>query len=540
MPIQSILSFDNLLGLSLSCVVSYIVVTAIYRLWFHPLAKFPGPFWARLTTIPAYWHTFQQDRHIWFFHLQEKYGTTFRYAPNGVLFNTPSAYKTIFGPRGNVKKSEYYEFWPRNVKTLNTWNSTNLHTHARKRRVINFAFSEKAIRDAELFVHSNTDRWLELIENRIPSGKEWSDSLNMTDWVNYLVFDILGDLCFGKSFDMKEQGNELQHIPELMVSFLALLHPIACSPLSSLYVWMKPRGLDYLMTVAAPAPVAKWGQFVDKCLRDRTQVQEQQEKAMVPESERRKDFFHWLFKAVDPETGKRGYSIDELFGECELLIIAGSDTTSIIMSAMMFYLVRYPESQAKLTKEILATFKSRDEIKAGEKLHSCKYLHAVISEALRMAPPVSAEPSREVLPGGTQVDGHYLPAGIYASTGLYCLSYRADIYPEPFKFRPERWVVDKNDPTSVESVALAESGFCAFLSGTRGCAGKNLAWLEMKIITAKLLYTFELKADPTNHLGGGDPNGKPGRQVVDQYQTYDLFVSGREGPVVQFKKRVHE
>lgn len=142
------------------------------------------------------------------------------------MFNTPSAYKTIFGPRGNVKKGEYYEVWPRNVNTLNTWNSTSITTHARKRRVLNFAFSEKALRSAEPFIHSNTDRWLELIGKQTPNGSEWSDALNMTNWINFLVFDILGDLCFGKSFDMKEPGNELQHIPELMVSFLELLHPV--------------------------------------------------------------------------------------------------------------------------------------------------------------------------------------------------------------------------------------------------------------------------------------------------------------------------
>jgi cytochrome P450 len=456
-----------------------------------------------------------------------------------VLFNTPSAYKTIFGPRGNVKKGEYYEVWPRNVNTLNTWNSTSIPIHSRKRRVLNFAFSEKAIRGAEPFVHTNTDRWLELIGQKIGEGKEWSESLNMADWVNFLVFDILGDLCFGKGFDMKEPGNELQHIPELMVSFLELLHPVAFSPLSSFYVWMKPRGLDFLMSVAAPAPVANWQKFVDRCLQERTALEQQQEKAKTPDSEVRKDFFHWLFKAVDPETGERGYSLDELYGESELLIIAGSDTTSIVMSAMMFYLVRYPHLQAKLSAEILSTFDDMNEIKAGEKLQSCKYLHYFITEALRMTPPVSAEPSREVLPGGTQVDGHYIPAGMHASTGLYCLSYREDIYPEPFRFKPERWIVDESDPASVEEVKRGEDAFCAFLTGTRGCVGKNLAWLEMKVVMAKLLFSFEMRADPTNHLGGGSKDGKPGRQVVDQYQTYELFVSGRKGPMVQFKKRVH-
>lgn len=108
---------------------------------------------------------------------------------------------------------------------MTTWNSTNLETHGRKRRVLNHAFSEKALRSAEPFVISNTDRWCEVIADEI-NETGWSKSLNMADWVNYLVFDILGDLCFGKSFDMKEKDSDMKYVPHLMVEFLALMHPV--------------------------------------------------------------------------------------------------------------------------------------------------------------------------------------------------------------------------------------------------------------------------------------------------------------------------
>lgn len=285
----------------------------------------------------------------------------------------------------------------------------------------------------------------------------------------------------------------------------------------------------------------QWQNFVDKCLLDRTKVQNDLEKSPKPDEEVRKDFFYWLFKAVDPETGKRGYTVDELYGECELLTIAGSDTTSIVISSAFFYLARRPSVQAKLAREILATFSSYEEIKSGNKLQSCKYLTAFLDEALRMTPPVSAEPARTALNGGTTVDGHYIPEGFHVSTGLYCLSFNKDIYPEPFEFRPERWIVadDKASGSSAESVAEAQGAFCAFSAGSRGCVGKNLAWLEMRIVIAKALWMFEVKPDPLNNLGGGDANGKPGRQRRDEYQTYEMFVSNRKGPMVQLKKRMH-
>lgn len=68
-------SYPSLVTLGFSSVLLYILITACYRLYFHPLAAFPGPFWARLTVIPSWWHTRTGDRHVWMHSLQEKYGT---------------------------------------------------------------------------------------------------------------------------------------------------------------------------------------------------------------------------------------------------------------------------------------------------------------------------------------------------------------------------------------------------------------------------------------------------------------------------------
>lgn len=68
-------SYPSVSALGVLSVVVYILVTAVYRLYFHPLAKFPGPFWAKLSTFPAWWHSKNQDRHLWHLGLQEQYGT---------------------------------------------------------------------------------------------------------------------------------------------------------------------------------------------------------------------------------------------------------------------------------------------------------------------------------------------------------------------------------------------------------------------------------------------------------------------------------
>jgi cytochrome P450 len=336
---------------------------------------------------------------------------------------------------------------------------------------------------------------------------------------------------------MKEPESKLRHVPEMMIGFMELLHPIAHSPLGSFFIWLKPRGLDNLIAKVAPPAIKNWQSFVDDSLAKRTHKQEDVKQKQLPDSEIRKDFFHWLFNAKDPETGE-GFSNAELYAECELLIIAGSDTTAIVISAAFFYLARNPEIQDKLAKEIMSTFSSYDEIKAGPKLQGCKYLTAFLMEAMRMAPPVSAEPPREVREGGTTVDGHYFPAGTLLSTAFWAQHYNKDYYPEPMKFRPSRWIEGEEGSTT-DSVALAESAFCAFSTGSRGCVGKNMAWLEMRIVLAKTLWKFEVKQDPTDNLGGGSESDRPGRRVKDQYQVYEMFVANRKGPMVQLKERAH-
>jgi cytochrome P450 len=263
------------------------------------------------------------------------------------------------------------------------------------------------------------------------------------------------------------------------------------------------------------------------------------QKGLRPE---RRDFFHYLFDTKDPLTGAPGYDLNELFGECEILTIAGSDTTAITMAAATFYLAHNPRIQEKLAREIATTFASSAEIAGGPKLqHTCKYLRAFIYETLRMAPPVPADLPRQVRAGGTTVENHLFPPGTLLSTSLYCLNYNSEIYPSPFVFKPERWLSKSEDPegSSESEVALAESGHCAFSTGSRGCVGKNMAWLEMQIVIAKLVYALEIRPDASGDCtGAGSPAFVEGRREKGQFQLYDAFVAMRDGPLVQFRERV--
>ena len=141
------------------------------------------------------------------------------------MTNSPSAHQQIYSAKANVVKGEYYHVWPKKEGELSTWSVTDRAQHVWKRRVLSNAFSDRAVRSAEQYIIRHVDRACELLLQ--DSGNTWSNPRNIASWSEFLVFDILTDLCFGKSFEIKEPGeNELKDTPNQMAAIMALLHPV--------------------------------------------------------------------------------------------------------------------------------------------------------------------------------------------------------------------------------------------------------------------------------------------------------------------------
>jgi cytochrome P450 len=269
----------------------------------------------------------------------------------------------------------------------------------------------------------------------------------------------------------------------------------------------------------------------------------------------RKDFTDYLLRARDPITSL-GLTTAELHADSALLISAGSDTTSITISACLFYLLHNSSTLATVTREIRATFPSLDTIRSGSALSGCVYLRACIDETLRLAPPVPSHLPREVLPGGIHVDGQFLPAGTVVGTAPWAIHHNATYFPDAFAFRPERWIPTErhggND--NDDSLSSAHAAFCAFSLGPRGCIGKSVAYLEVALALAHLLWSYDICLGKEGPSGGGVgageimPNGwkgkskklGPERRRKDEYQLFDHFTADRDGPMVRFRGRIME
>lgn len=209
------------------------------------------------------------------------------------------------------------------------------------------------------------------------------------------------------------------------------------------------------------------------------------------------------------------------------------------MSATLFYLLHSPSRLARLRGEIDTTFPTADEIRVGHDLSSCTYLRACIDETLRLTPPIAGVLPREVLQGGMDIDGVHFPAGVDVGTSAYALHRSGKYFPDPLSFRPERWI-PAGGIVSEESVALAQSAFCPFSRGPRGCSGKGMAYSEMMMILARTLRLFDVRlGDETAALAVGGGKGRvdtPAARMVE-FATKDKFVAGHDGPFVAFRAR---
>ena len=210
-----------------------------------------------------------------------------------------------------------------------------------------------------------------------------------------------------------------------------------------------------------------------------------------------------------------------------------------MISAVFFYLSRHPDIYKRLAAEIRTTFLGSETIKSGPQLTGCTYLRAVIDETLRMAPATTITAWREEDPNSRStepfvVDGHVIPRGTNVGVNSYCLMHNEEYFPEPFAFRPERWLGNENS----DSMATMRAAFIPFALGSASCLGKGMAYLEMSLVVAKTLWYFDIEKAPgeAGKLGGGNSQA-PNRSRTDEFQLYDALIADHDGPSLVFTPR---
>ncbi|KAJ6023759.1 Cytochrome P450 E-class group I [Penicillium herquei] len=491
--------------------VAYVLAIVIYRIWFHPLAKYPGPILAKITNLYAGYYAWTGDLHVDMMRCHEKYGDIVRYAPNRILFNTNTAMRDIYSFSKQFQKSADYAAMVH--RAPNTLTLIDKKQHGRKRRTISQGFGDNSLRGFEDTIMGLVRTFCDALAQDTPTG-EWSPPQNMAKWSNYLTFDIMSSIIFGESFDLltnpKNRGI-VQAIEDSNVRTGVLLQAPELST----------RRLDRKLFPQAIVGRNMLIRFVNQLL----------QKRMSAKPLKRNDVFSFLLDAVDPET-KQGFTPAEIGAESTTMIVAGSDTTSTAIASTFFYLCRNPDAYERVKNEVRAAFADPTDVTLGADLTGCVYLRACIDESLRMSPPASSSLFREVIQDGVTIDGHVIPRGYDVGTCIYAIQHNAEYYPEPFEFHPERWLDE------ADKVKVARSAFTPFSLGPRSCLGKGLALTELTLTMAYLLTKFDFRSAPgSENLGGGSVAEGPGRCHETEYQLRDHVTAAKDGPMVQLRLR---
>jgi cytochrome P450 len=161
----------------------------------------------------------------------------------------------------------------------------------------------------------------------------------------------------------------------------------------------------------------------------------------------------------------------ELRDQLMTLLLAGHETTATALAWTFDLLLRNPVELGRV----------RDEISAG----GDEYLRATIAESLRLRPVVPIAGRR--LAVELRVDGYTLPAGTDVTPAIWLTHTRPDVYPEPFAFKPERFLEDGPDTYA----------WIPFGGSVRRCIGATFAEFEMRVVLREVLTRCELrKVDP--------------------------------------------
>ncbi|KAH7015832.1 cytochrome P450 67 [Ilyonectria destructans] len=426
-----------------------------YRALFHPLRRFPGPFLARLSS--AYPTSLALKRFHFFEEAQKLhaiYGDYLRIGPNELSIVNPEAVQAIHSNASQCSKGPWYIT---QLPAVSLHSTRNRAEHARRRKAWDQGFSSKALRDYEPRVIYYTNQLLTQIE--IKEGRP----IDISKEFNLYSFDIMGNLAFGKDFNMVKT-QEMHPAMNLLHSSTKLVG------IFSHLSWI------FLIAKKIPGLTAEYNTF-EKWL-DQQVLERMENEPEIP------DVFSWILKEYRSISNPTRQNKLDLRGDAMLIVVAGSDTTAATLTCLFLELALHPEKYKTLQDEVDKYFLDKDAPDHAS-LAKLPYLQACIDESLRMHPAVPSGVQRKTPAEGLQIGKTYIPGNALVQIPLHTLYKDERVFPHPNEYIPERW-------TSRPELVRDNSVFAPFLIGRYSCVGKQLGLMEIRNVTSQIARRYNI------------------------------------------------
>lgn len=458
------------------------------------LRRFPGMnILAPFTNLPYMYFACRGNKFKAIHDAHQKYGPIVRLGPTSVSFNDVVGFKNIYGHGSPVTKGEFYDVLSGSHRHLA--DVSNRDDHARKRRVLAGAYSQAGL---ERWEHIVADRTAALVQQydrlcsepvyqpTVHGAPRCDDSsfdgyINHRHWMILFSQDAIAQIGLTADLNLLEAGHDTIVFKDLngkqrrfgYREALFHSHRIQATLVGSI------RWFGWLSYLSGWHPYWSDGtNYTHMCV-DLVK----RRLARSDKGEKLTDFFAYILQ--DKYGNANMYPFGEMVAETSIMLNAGSDTTGIALTNVLYWLLKNPASFARLRAELDSVLDPEEAVAPYDKVKHLPWLRACLDESMRLTPPNTMSVSRLTPPEGMEIMSHWVAGQTTVHSPPYAMHRNDQVFPDPEAFKPERWLA--------ENAKDLQPHFIAFSGGSRGCIGRNITYLEQTLVVASLVHRFDFE-----------------------------------------------
>ncbi|KAI0204035.1 cytochrome P450 [Astrocystis sublimbata] len=491
MSLQSIWSLDALVTVIFLPGLLFLTSLLVCARYFSSLRHVPGPIWAKVSPLYLYAICYLgiEGRVLRNYH--EKLNTkVLQIAPNRVSISDPDAIHEIYVRGGGFPKDKRYTNF--NLGPVaSIFSATDIGYRNLRAKAVAPLFAPSRLRAATAeggAIQTLVTKFVQQL-GRFKEDIGRADILDLCARLSidvvtaYLLGDCYGGLDEHVHLSGSDRSNAKLSANPFIFSIVALsrfsLLPHAIfRRLHAVSIWMSSNQ-------DAAESFAHLNRFIGLAMSKTIAAIKERDEAVIEGQSK------GPAGTVSTQT-YQGRLLDEGISEAEAavqstaVVFAGADSTAFMLTTIIFHLVQSPESYRHLKEEVFDAAKTSTGGGAPDP-QTLPYLRAVVKEGLRLGRANPTPLTREVPDPGLTIGGIYIPGGTVVGCAASTLHLDPDVFPEPFQFRPERWLEAKADVGSQPglqnlssgSLAAMEKSLMPFGAGLRACIGKNLAQQQL-------------------------------------------------------------
>ncbi|KAI0903546.1 cytochrome P450 [Ustulina deusta] len=312
------------------------------------------------------------------------------------------------------------------------------------------------------------------------------DGVPLVKWTNWLAMDLSADLVWNAKMNQMQDMKDSVHLDVLLSfnKFATVLQVFKRFPL------LKP--FQYLF-----APLGKVKLFSAMEAATRESVLQRIDQRGSTDHQ---DYFDHILPADSPTpTDKR--ELLHIGSVALQVMFAGWGPMGDLFYSAIVLLLQEPACYKILVEEIRGHFEDYDAI-TPKALAPLQYLYACIEETLRLLPSNNTGLPR--ISPGAMVDGQHIPKGTHVQSCIWALARSPQYFHDPLRFQPQRWLPASHPLYDSAFAKDYLKSLYPFSLGPRICLGREMAWVQGKLLLAKILWTFDIAklADQSFDLDG--------------------------------------